>query len=72
MKWAFEYILQGEIIFALYILLVDIIVFIGDAGYAYALCITFLVYDQARQVVLRIAAGIQGKEVQPSLYAGAE
>lgn len=72
MKWALEYILKGEIIFALYILLIDVVVFIGDSGYAYALCIAFLVYDEAAEVVLGIAAGVEGEQVQSSLDAPAE
>ncbi len=72
MMRALEDILEGEIIFALDVVLVDIIVFISNTGYAYALCIALLIDDEAAEVVLAVTAGVEGEEVQPSLCARAK
>ena len=70
--WALEHILKRKIIFAFYIMLVDIVVFICNSGDAYALSIAFFVDDEAGEVVLGVAAGVEGEEVQSSLCACAE
>ena len=72
MMGALEDILKREIVFALYVMLVDIVVFIGDSGDVYALGVAFFIDDEAGEVVLGVATGAEGEEVQFSLCARAE
>ena len=72
MMWALEDILKREIVFALDVMLIDIVVFVGDSGDAYALGVAFFIDDEAGEVVLGVAAGVEGEEVQSSLCACAE
>ncbi len=58
-----KHILQGKIILALDIVLVDIVVFIRNTGNADALAVAFLVDYQAAQVVLAVAAGMEREQV---------
>jgi hypothetical protein len=44
---AFEYIFKGEIVFALDVVLIDVVVFVGDSGDTDALGVAFLVDNEA-------------------------
>lgn len=54
MRRVLEDILKGELILTIEVTLLDVVILVGDPRDTDALCIAFLVNDQAAEVVLAI------------------